>query len=122
MGADRKEYPDLEEDRALADTLRRQRPDLSQLSDAALVARARSMGPYERLVWRGEVQGTLAGAISPGVLAQVLGPHDPSLVIQITGHAGDVDSAAPAFALWELSAPSGTTRRCRARSTAASTA
>jgi pyruvate,water dikinase len=97
------EYPNLEEDRRLADRLRRERPDLAAMSDAALVARARSVGPYERLVWRGEVFGGLAGAIGPGVLGQLLGPHDPSLIIQIIGHGGDVDSAAPAFAMWDLS-------------------
>jgi rifampicin phosphotransferase len=97
------EYPDLEEDRVLSDRLRRERRDLAAMSDAALVARARSVGPYERLVWRGEVFGGLAGAIAPGVLGQLLGPHDPSLIIQIIGHGGDVDSAAPAFALWDLS-------------------
>jgi phosphohistidine swiveling domain-containing protein len=94
---------EVEEDKAIADRLRRERPNLSSLSDAALVARARSMAPYERLVWRGECVGGLAGGIGPGALGELLGDKDPSLIVQIMGHSGDVDSAAPAFALWDLS-------------------
>jgi pyruvate,water dikinase len=36
------------------------------------------------------------------VVAQLVGGIDPSLVVTLIGHGGDVDSAAPSFALWEL--------------------
>ncbi len=97
------EYPDLEEDRALAARSRAERPDLSTLSNAALVARARSVMPYERLAWRGEVAGGVGGAIGPGAMAGLLAGADPTLMVKLVGQAGDVDSAAPAFALWDLS-------------------
>jgi pyruvate,water dikinase len=96
-------YPEIEEDKAIAATLREQRPELSAVSDAFLVARARSVLAYERLVWRGEAVGGIGGAIGPGALAQLLAGADPTLVIRLSSNAGDVDSAAPAFAMWALS-------------------
>lgn len=97
------EYPDIEEDKRIAAELRAQRPDLGSISDAALVARARSVLAYERLVWRGETLGGVGGSIGPGALAQLLAGADPTIVIRLSSNAGDVDSAAPAFAMWELS-------------------
>ncbi|WP_131746996.1 PEP-utilizing enzyme [Frankia sp. Cppng1_Ct_nod] len=95
-------FPELEEERAIADGLRAARPDLTALTPLALVARARSVLPLERLAWRGEVIASSGGAVGPGVLGQLLG-GDPALVVRLIGKAGDVDSAAPSFALWELS-------------------
>lgn len=97
------EYPDIEEDKRIAAELRAQRPDLGSISDAALVARARAVLAYERLVWRGETLGGVGGSIGPGALAQLLAGADPTIVIRLSSNAGDVDSAAPAFAMWELS-------------------
>lgn len=97
------DYPDMDEDRWYADRLRSERPDLEALSNAALVARARSMMPIERLMWRGETIASNQSAVGPGVIGQVLGGKDPSLVVRLIGPAGDVDSAAPSYALWDLS-------------------
>jgi len=97
------DYPDIEEDKQIAADLRAQRPDLSSISDAALVARARAVLAYERLTWRGETVGGVGGSIGPGTLGQLLAGADPTLVIRLSSNAGDVDSAAPAFAMWELS-------------------
>lgn len=96
------EFPELEEDRAWADRCRRERPDLSSASDAVLVARARSMMPLERLVWRGENVAGSGAAVGPAVLNGLLG-GDQALVVRLVGRAGDVDSAAPTYALWQLS-------------------
>jgi pyruvate,water dikinase len=96
-------YPDIEEDKQIAADLRSQRPDLGAISDAALVARARSVLEYERLTWRGETLGGVGGSIGPGALAQLLAGADPTLAIRLASNAGDVDSAAPAFAMWHLS-------------------
>jgi len=97
------EFPEVEEDKWFADRLRSQRPDLTKLSPLALVALARSFMPIERLVWRCEVIASNQTAVGPGVIAQLLGTSDPSLVIGVIGSSGDVDSAAPSFALWDLS-------------------
>jgi phosphohistidine swiveling domain-containing protein len=96
-------FPEIEEDRWLADRVRSERPDLSTLSSAALVARARSLMPIERLMWRGETIASNQSAVGPGVLAQLLAGADPTLPIRVIGSAGDVDSAAPSYALWDLS-------------------
>jgi pyruvate,water dikinase len=37
------------------------------------------------------------------VITQLVGAENASLVVRLIGNAGDVDSAAPSFALWELS-------------------
>jgi pyruvate,water dikinase len=96
-------FPNIEEDRWYADRIRAQRPDFSAMTPGALVAYARQLMPVERLVWRGEVIASNQTAVGPGVLAQLLGASDPSLVIKVIGSSGDVDSAAPSFALWDLS-------------------
>jgi pyruvate,water dikinase len=96
-------FPEIEEERAVADRLRAERPDLSALTAPALVARARSVMPLERLTWRGEVIATNGAALGPAVLGQLLADAGPSAVIRLVGSAGDVDSAAPSFALWDLS-------------------
>jgi hypothetical protein len=81
-------YPELEEQRAVAERLKAERPDLAALSPAALVARARSVLPLERLMWLGEVGATNGAAIGPGVIGQLLGTEDPSLLIRQIGQAG----------------------------------
>lgn len=95
-------FPELEEDRTLADRLRTERPDLSALTPAALVARARSVMPLERVAWRGEVIATNCAAVGPAVLGQLLGAENQDLIVTLVGAAGDVDSAMPSYALWEL--------------------
>lgn len=96
------DFPEVEEERVLADRCREQRPDLSTLSAGALVARARSVMPLERLTWRGEVMAANGAAVGPAVVAQIVGAIDPTLVVKLIGHGGDVDSAAPSFGLWDL--------------------
>ncbi|WP_020106937.1 PEP-utilizing enzyme [Nocardia sp. 348MFTsu5.1] len=95
-------FPELEEDRTLADRLRTERPDLRSLTPAALVARARSVMPLERVAWRGEVVATNCAAVGPAVLGQLLGAEHQDLIVTLVGAAGDVDSALPSYALWEL--------------------
>ena len=97
------DYPELEEARALADACRAQRPRLSALSPAALVARARSLMPIQRYLWRTHTVASNQTAVGPGVIAQMLGEAAPGLMTRLIGTAGDVDSAAPALALWDLS-------------------
>jgi phosphohistidine swiveling domain-containing protein len=95
-------FPDLEEDRALANSQREQRPDLAAMSSLALVARARSMMPLERLMWRGELISGAQAAVGPAVIAQAIAGLEGVKVIDLIGPAGDIDSAAPSFVLWDL--------------------
>jgi phosphohistidine swiveling domain-containing protein len=97
------EFPELEEARAMADGYRASRPALAEMSPAALVAHARSLMPVTRFIWRSYVIASNQSAVGPGVIAQVLGEAAAGLLIRVIGTAGDVDSAAPAIGLWDLS-------------------
>ena len=97
-------FPELEEERELADRIRAERPDLRSASNEVLITLARTAAPLQRIMWgRGYVIGSNQAAIGPGVISSLIGTEDPSLAIRLIGHAGDVDSALPSFALWDLS-------------------
>lgn len=97
-------FPELEEERELADRIRAERPDLHTASNEVLITLARTAAPLQRIMWgRGYVIGSNQAAIGPGVISSLIGTEDPSLAIRLIGHAGDVDSALPSFALWDLS-------------------
>jgi pyruvate,water dikinase len=96
-------FPDLEEETTLADGFREQRPDIARLTNGALVARARSMMPYQRVTWRGELIAGSQAAIGPAVVMSLLGDDTSVNVVEIIGPAGDIVSAAPSYALWEMS-------------------
>jgi pyruvate,water dikinase len=97
-------FPELEEERELADRVRAERPDLHSASDEVLITLARTAAPLQRIMWgRGYVIASNQAAIGPGVISSLIGNEDPSLAIRLIGHAGDVDSALPSFALWDLS-------------------
>ena len=95
-------FEGADEDEAIADDLRRNRPSLRGMSNRALVARARSVMPYERLAWRSEQIGSSNAALGPAVAGQILGDK-AHLLVTILGYAGDVESAAPTYSLWSLS-------------------
>src|SRR5919201_1669127 len=61
-------FPELEEERTIADRIRTQRPDLRTLTDAALVAYARSLMPIERLLWRSYVVASNQAATGPAII------------------------------------------------------
>jgi len=93
------EWPHLDESKRLADEARATRPDLGSLSDAALVDRARSLIPLERLLFDDHVITSANTAIGPTILGGIA----PDLMLRLIGGAGDVDSAAPSSAMWALS-------------------
>jgi pyruvate,water dikinase len=97
-------FPELEEERELADKVRAERPDLHTASNEVLITLARAAAPLQRIMWgRGYNIASNQAAIGPGVISSLVGAEDPTLAIRLIGHAGDVDSAAPSFALWDLS-------------------
>lgn len=96
-------FPELEEDTRIADRVRSQRPDFDEMTSAALVAYARSLMPWERMTWRGELIGGAQAAIGPAVLGSVIAPELGFTAFELVGPAGDVVSAAPSYALWDLS-------------------
>lgn len=94
-------FPALEEQTALVNELRGQRPDLEQLSNWGLLTRTRTVLPLEHYAWVGHNQTTKGTGAGPGLL-YALG-IDPTIVLTLIGAASDVDSATPAYDLWELS-------------------
>ena len=97
-------FPELEEERELADRVRAERPDLATATNEVLIVRARSMAPLQRLVW-GRAYNIASGqaSVGPGVIASLVGAADPTLIVRLVGSGGDVDSALPTFALWDIS-------------------
>ncbi len=97
-------FPELEEERELAERVRAERPDLHTVSDEVLITLARRAAPLQRIMWgRGYVIASNQAAMGPGIITSLVGAADPTLTVRLIGHAGDVDSALPSFALWDLS-------------------
>ena len=94
--------PELDDDRDMVRAQRAQRPDLSSLSDAALLARARSMVPLLQRTFENAMRVSSLSGLGPGALGAVCeGIGDPSLSIRLLAGI-EVDSAAPSHAMWEL--------------------
>lgn len=96
-------YPDLEEETRIADGLRAARPDFDLMTNGALLAYARSLIPYERLTWRGEIIAGTQASVGPAVIASLMPENSDMTPYDLVGPAGDVISAAPPYALWDLS-------------------
>ena len=94
--------PELDADRALARAQREQRPDLHSISDAALLARARSMVPLVQQTMENAMRVSSMASLGPGALDAVCeGLGDKSLSIRLLAGI-EVDSAAPSHAMWAL--------------------
>ena len=98
------DLPGHRDDQARANQTRAGRGTLGALTDADLVERARSLIPFVRhLFWRhlDTTAGTSVGSGALGAIAEAMG--DPSIVLTLITGIGDVDSALPSLAMWELS-------------------
>ena len=94
--------PELDSDKALAQTLREQRPNLGKLTDAALIARARSMVPYVQQTFENAMRISSLSPLGTGAVGAVCeGLGDATLSIRLLAGI-EVDSAAPSHAMWEL--------------------
>ena len=95
--------PDLDADREVARTLRDTRPDLGALTDSALHARARAMMPYVAQTFENAMIVSALASLGTGALGAISDEiGDPTLAIRLLAGI-EVDSAAPAHALWSLS-------------------
>jgi pyruvate,water dikinase len=94
--------PELDADRALARSQREHRPDLHSLTDAALIARARSMVPLVQQTFENAMRVSSLASLGPGALDAICeGLGDKSLSIRLLAGI-EVDSAAPSHAMWQL--------------------
>ncbi len=91
-------------DQAEADRSRAERPDLGRLTDHELVGRARSFLPTIRRLFERHIIVTAGTSIGTGIVNAVCeAVGDPSLGLKLISGVGDVDSALPSAAMWELS-------------------
>ncbi len=111
----RDDLADLRDDRDEVDAVVAARPDLAALSNAELVEHARSLMPLYRRLFERHISTSAACGVGIGTVAGVCDAIGrPDLVMTLVSGVGDVDSAAPSAALWQLS-------RLVARSAALST-
>lgn len=98
------DLPELRDDQAEAAAARASRPDLTAISDDELVARARSFVPLIRRLFERHLTVTAGTSVGSGVLAQIAAAMgDPTIALTLITGIGDVVSAAPSYAMWELS-------------------
>ncbi len=99
-----RDQSELEADRLAARAVRAARPDLTALSDVELIERALSLRPMIRDLFNQHINQSGAASIGPGVITAVctaLG--DPTKAMRLLAGLGGVDSAAPSYAMWDLS-------------------
>ncbi len=100
-----KSLPELLEDAAVTRTLRAERPDLTVMSDEALLDRTITLyRQHFRHLFGQHLHTTYAASVPVGVLAAVTAAIGrPELLTPLMSGVGDVDSAAPSLAMWTLS-------------------
>lgn len=98
------EQPELEADRLDADRIRDDRPDLTTATVSQLLERMTSLTPTIRRMFDQHIHQSAAATVGPGIIGAVAAAiGQPELALRIIGAVGGVDSAAPSYALWELS-------------------
>jgi len=98
------DLPEIRELRDDVDAVVAARPPLATVGDPELVSRARSLLPAYRRVFDRHIEMSTMSGLGIGTVAgvcQAIGRSD--LVTELIAGAGDVDSAAPSQALWDLS-------------------
>ena len=97
-------WPELDDDKAAIDELRAGRGDLTQKSDVELVERARAIRPMLQHLFEQHTVSGSSAAVAPGILGVVgAGIGDPTIPMKLLSGIGDVDSALPNHALWDMS-------------------
>ena len=97
------DLPELVDDQREMAALRASRPDLAALDNAALVAHIRSLLPGLRRLFAQHLYISYCALLPVGIIAgtcQALG--DPTLAMRLVAGLGEVDSAAPSLAMWDL--------------------
>ena len=83
---------------------RRDRPDLATLSDAELVAHARTFLPELDNAFAVHDYSTLGSAVGPAMLAEACAAAGrPDALLGLISGLGEVPSASPSWGLWRLS-------------------
>jgi pyruvate,water dikinase len=95
---------ELEADRAESLSVRAARPDLTAMSDGALLGYVVGMRPLFRRMFHQHINQSIGASVGPGILAQVCTAiGQPHWAMRLMAGLGGVDSATPSYAMWELS-------------------
>ena len=95
--------PGLVDDQRLVEGVKARRPDLAQSSDQGLVDGARETMALFRQLFARHIYVSYGSTVPVGIVSQVCAEvGDPSLAMRLVAGLGDVDSAAPSWALWDL--------------------
>ncbi|MBU6241542.1 MAG: phosphoenolpyruvate-utilizing protein [Acidobacteria bacterium] len=97
-------FQPVEDQKKLAQKIRAERPDLTKLTDAQLVARAREIGAMLVSLFESHVWVSLGASLGPGAVGAItaaIGRAEDG--VKLIGSVGDVDSALIAIDLWDLS-------------------
>ncbi len=97
------DVPIIERQKLDAQALRDSRPDLSSLSTAQLLGRARSIQAHLVAMFGAHVWASLGASVGPGILSALTAEIDPTMVTKLLSGIGGVDSALIANAIWDLS-------------------
>jgi rifampicin phosphotransferase len=102
LAASRFPQIDADLDRVLAK--RRDRPDLETMSEAGLVAHARSFLPELDNAFARHDYSTFGSAVGPAMLAEACAAAgEPEALLDLISGYGEVPSASPSWGLWQLS-------------------
>lgn len=95
--------PEVERQKVEAKALRDSRPDLSSQTITQLLGRARSIQRHLVAMFAQHAWVSLGATIGPGILAALSADIDPTMVTKLLAGLGDIDSAAIASTIWDLS-------------------
>jgi pyruvate,water dikinase len=97
--------PELLADETMLDELRDARPDLTQMSEQELVDRVRALfDAHFRHLFGQHIFTTYCSTVPVGIIQQVCAAVGrPGDFLKLMAGVGDVESAAPSYAMWDLS-------------------
>jgi phosphohistidine swiveling domain-containing protein len=97
-------FPQIDADLRAILARRRDRPDLAALSEAGLVAHARSFLPELDNAFARHDYSTFGSAVGPAMLAEACAAAgEPAALLDLISGFGEVPSASPSWGLWRLS-------------------
>ena len=95
---------ELEADKAESLRVRAARPDHATESDAALLGYILSKRPLLRRMFEQHINQSVGASVGPGILAPICAAiGQPHWAMRLLTGFGGVDSAAPSYAMWDLS-------------------
>jgi phosphohistidine swiveling domain-containing protein len=98
------QFPQIDADLERVLAKRRGRPDLDALSEADLVAHARSFLPELDNAFARHDYSTFGSAVGPAMLAEACAAAgQPEALLDLISGYGEVPSASPSWGLWQLS-------------------